>query len=238
VKRSSRSPKSNSKLVRSISVKQAQAFDRKAQQKLGIPSIILMENAGRGVAEEALKMGNRKWEIGNGMRVAVVCGMGNNGGDGLVAARHLLNAGIKVQVHLVGRISKLKPDPKINLNILRKMGQKIVKVRSVKDLKGIEKMDLIIDAIFGIGLSSEVREPYASIIDLLNRSGKPILAVDVPSGLDADTGKVLGSAIKARRTVTFVASKKGFSKAGRYCGKIVIRDIGTVKGRMSGCLES
>ncbi|MFC1637445.1 NAD(P)H-hydrate epimerase [Candidatus Margulisiibacteriota bacterium] len=127
---------------------------------------------------------------------------------------------------MVGKFPKLKSDPKANLNILKKMGQKIVQVRSVKDLKGIKGSDLIIDAIFGIGLISNVREPYASIIDYLNRSKKPILAVDVPSGLNADTGEVFGIAVKAKRTVTFVASKKGFSKASRYCGRIVVRDIG------------
>jgi len=207
--------------MRPITVKEAQAFDKKAQSKLGIPSIILMENAGRHVAEEALKM------LGKKKQVAVVCGVGNNGGDGFVAARHLLNAGIKVSVLIVGKISKLKPDPKINFNILKKME---VEVRgNIMDYQGISgkiKGDIIIDALFGIGLRSEVGEPYASVINLMNKSGKPILAVDVPSGLDADTGKALGIAVKAKRTLTFVASKKGFAKARKYCGKIVVRDIG------------
>ncbi len=206
--------------MRSISVFQAQAFDRFAQEKLGIPSIILMENAGRSVAEEALKM------LRSGKKVVVLCGVGNNGGDGLVAARHLVNAGVKVKVYIVGKISRLKADPKTNLNILRKMGMRIK--RDVEGLRGMmrEGEGIIIDALFGIGLKSDVREPYASVVDLMNRSGKPILSVDVPSGLDADTGKVLGVAVKAKRTVTFVASKKGFSKARKYCGKLVVRDIG------------
>jgi NAD(P)H-hydrate epimerase len=197
--------------MRPITVKEAQAFDKKAQAKLGIPSIILMENAGRHVAEVALKM------LGKKKRVSVICGVGNNGGDGFVAARHLMNAGIKVSVLIVGKISKLKPDPKKNFIILRNM-----KAEFTKKIDG----DLIIDALFGIGLKSEVREPYASVIDLMNKSGKPILAVDVPSGLNADTGKALGIAVKAKKTVTFVASKKGFAKARKYCGKVVVRDIG------------
>ncbi len=205
--------------MRSLSVSQAQAFDRHAQVKLGIPSIILMENAGRGVAEEVLKMLRGK------KKVVIICGAGNNGGDGLVAARHLLNAGIKVKVCLMGKISKLKPDPKINLEILVRMEQKILKFPNA-----IEGSDLIIDAMFGIGLKSEVREPYAQIIDFLNKTGKPILAVDVPSGLDADTGKILGVAVRAKRTVTFVAPKKGFFRADgpKCCGRIVVRDIGVV----------
>lgn len=205
--------------MRSISIAQAQAFDRYAQEKLGIPSIILMENAGRGVAEEAIRMVRGKGYEGRG-KIAVICGVGNNGGDGLVAARHLLNAGIKVSVYLLGNISKLKADPKTNYNILRKMG-------TARILRKFPKhCDLIIDAIFGIGLKSDVRSPMSEVIDLMNNSCKPILAVDVPSGLDADTGKVLGVAVKAKRTVTFVANKKGFAKAKKYCGKIVVRDIG------------
>lgn len=194
-----------------LTVKQARAFDKFAQEKLGIPSIVLMENAGRSAAEVALKM------LGKKKKVVVVCGVGNNGGDGFVAARHLINAGVNVQVFVVGKISKLKPDPKTNYNILKKIG-----IKFTKKIDG----DLIIDALFGIGLRSEIREPYASIIELMNKSGRPILAVDVPSGLDADTGKVLGIAVKAKKTVTFVASKKGFVKARKYCGKIVVRDIG------------
>ncbi|KPJ68601.1 hypothetical protein AMJ44_06250 [candidate division WOR-1 bacterium DG_54_3] len=210
--------------MRSISVSQAQAFDRYAQEKLGIPSVILMENAGRSVAEEAMQMLRGKGSV------AVVCGVGNNGGDGLVAARHLFNAGVKTSIYLIGKASSLKPDPKTNLNILKKMKQNIIQIRLAKDLKGVKKADLIIDAIFGIGLSSEVREPYAGIIEYLNRSKKPILCVDVPSGLDADSGKILGKTVKANRTVTFVAAKKGFSKLDgpRVCGKIVVRDIGIV----------
>jgi hydroxyethylthiazole kinase-like uncharacterized protein yjeF len=208
----------------SISVSQAQVFDRLAQEKFGISSLILMENAGRNVAEEALKMLRGK------KKVAIVCGVGNNGGDGLVAARHLLNAGINVKVYLAGKISKLKPDPKINLNILKKMRQKVKIVKYLKDIKGIGKANLIVDAIFGIGLKSEVRKPISDIIRYLNQSKKPILSVDVPSGLDADTGRVLGAVVKSNRTVTFVAAKKGFSKVEgpRFCGKIIVRDIGIV----------
>jgi NAD(P)H-hydrate epimerase len=209
--------------MRPISIAEAQAFDRYAQEKLGIPSIILMENAGRSVAEEALKMLRGK------KKVAVICGVGNNGGDGLVAARHLLNAGVKVNVYIIGKISKLKADPKTNFKILKKMKQGIISSRKPETKRlGFQGYDLIIDALFGIGLKSEVREPYALVIDLINKAGRPILSVDAPSGLDADSGKVLGVAVKAKRTVTFVASKKGFSKAAgpKYCGKIVVKDIG------------
>lgn len=216
-------------MQRSISVRQAQAFDLYAQNKLGVPSILLMENAGRGVAEEAMGMGRGVRDEGCG-KVAVICGTGNNGGDGFVAARHLLNAGLKVKVYIVGSKAKLKSDPKTNLNILLKMGQKVKWVRSVKDLKPIKGSGLIIDALFGIGLNSPVTGLYRDVIELMNNAGCPILAVDVPSGLDADNGKVLGVAVRAKRTVTFVAPKKGFirEEGPKRCGKIVVRDIGVV----------
>lgn len=210
--------------MRQISISEAQAFDLFAQKKLGVPSLILMENAGRGVAQEALRM------LCGKKRVAVVCGMGNNGGDGLVAARHLLNAGMKVKIYLLGQSSKIKSDPKINLNILKSLGQRIFWIKQASELKLIAKNDLIIDAIFGIGLKQEVLEPLAEIINFLNQTHRPILAVDVPSGLHADSGKVLGVAINAHKTVTFIAPKKGFFRAAgpAHCGKIVVKDIGVV----------
>lgn len=200
-----------------LTVKQAQAFDKFAQEKLGVPSIVLMENAGRSVAEVALKMIRRRRR--QRRRICIVCGVGNNGGDGFVAARHLINAGVNVQVFVVGKISKLKPDPKINYRILKKM-----KAKFTRKIEG----DLVIDALFGIGLNSIIREPHIRVIRAINNSRVPVLSVDVPSGLDADAGEVMGIAVKAKQTVTFVASKQGFSRAAgpKYCGKLVVRDIG------------
>ena len=141
-----------------------------------------------------------------------------------MAARHLRNAGVKVKVFVVGSKSKLKRDPKINLNILQKMGQGIVWVKSVKDLKGIEKCGLIIDALFGIGLRSPVAGLYLKTIEYLNKTGIPILSVDVPSGFN------MGIAVRPARTVTFVAVKKGMTSAN--CGKIVVKDIGIAARRL------
>ena len=200
--------------MKSISVAQAQAFDRLAQEKFGVPSIVLMENAGRSVAEEALKMLGRK------KNVTIVCGVGNNGGDGLVAARHLLNAGKKVKVLIVGDKSRLKPDPKANLGILLKMKAKFV--------RNLPKTNLIIDAVFGIGLKARVSGPHYNVIKRINRAKEPVLSVDVPSGLDADTGKVLGIAVRPKGTVTFVAAKKGMNS--RNSGEIIVRDIGMRRG--------
>lgn len=200
--------------MKTLSVAEARDYDKYAQDKLGIPSLTLMENAGRGVAEEAIR-----FLAGKKGRIAVVCGTGNNGGDGFVAARHLLNAGYPVDIYLIGKSSKLKPDAEINHQLLIKMGQKINYFRDVP------KAELIIDAIFGIGINYQVKEPYLSIINALNGANLPIISVDVPSGLNADTGEIMGTAIKAVATVTFVAAKKGFAKAKAVTGEIIVRDI-------------
>lgn len=211
------------KLIEHIGVSQAKQFDKYVQEKLGIPSLILMENAGRNVAEVAIKMLHGK------KNVAVVCGAGNNGGDGFVCARHLLNQGINIKVYIVGDINKIKKDAEINLNIIIKMGIEInATAIAGKKIQDIKKSDLIIDAIFGIGLNSEIKEPYFSTIKFINETKIPVLSIDVPSGLDADRGVALGISVKAKKTVTFVATKIGFYKADgpKYCGTIVVRDIG------------
>jgi len=198
-----------------ISVAEAQEFDRLAQEKYGIPSIVLMENAGRSVAEEAK----------NAQEIVVLCGAGNNGGDGFVAARHLLNQGKQVAVFLLGEQEKVKAEAKTNLEILLKMGQKVYGIEDFK-LSGTE--DLIIDAVFGIGLNSDVREPYKTLFEKVNQAKIPVLAVDVPSGLNADSGKIMGTAIRATTTITFIAPKIGFTflDGPDCCGKVVVRDIG------------
>jgi NAD(P)H-hydrate epimerase len=201
--------------MKSISAAQARAFDRLAQEKYGVPSIILMENAGRSVAEEALKM------LGAQRRVVVVAGVGNNGGDGFVAARHLLNAGKEVALLIAGNRSRLKPDAALNLAILQKMP-------GYQDGADLAGADLIIDALFGVGLNAPAAGLARETIELILRSGKPVLAVDLPSGLNADTGEVMGAAVKALKTVTLIAVKRGMliGAGPEHCGEIVVRDIG------------
>ena len=217
--------------MRRLSIAAAQAFDRLAQEQLGLPAVVLMENAGRSVAEEALSWLKREGHV------TIFCGTGNNGGDGLVAARHLLNAGIKVAIYLIGDAAKLKTDPLLNHNILINMGQKIVQIKTTAGLKAVKKSALIIDAIFGIGLSSPVQGLQAEVINFINRTKLPVLSVDVPSGLDADTGQVLGVAVKATSTITFIAEKSGFSKvsARKICGRITIKDIGIGYNQIKRC---
>lgn len=203
-----------------VSVREMQELDRKAIAEIGIPSIVLMENAGRRVAEAAIDM----LAGVQGKKVAIFCGTGNNGGDGFVAARYLAGKGIEISVYIVGDSSRIKNDPLINLDILKKIGVRIAEISEPVEVEG----DIIIDAIFGIGLKGEVKEPARSIIKELNKKDLPVIAIDVPSGLDADTGEVLGVAIKAKKTVTMQFPKKGFylNKGPEYVGEVVVADIG------------
>jgi NAD(P)H-hydrate epimerase len=208
--------------VKSVSVVEMQELDRKTIEDIGIPSIALMENAGRCVAESVIDM------LGglSGKRIAVFCGTGNNGGDGFVAARYLKNHGISVDVYIAGEKSRIKNDPLANLKILEKLGVGIKEISSAKDIEA----DLVIDAIFGIGLKGEIKEPVRSIIADLNKRKRPLLSVDVPSGLNADNGEALGEAIKATRTVTMQFPKKGFylNKGPEYTGEVIVADIGII----------
>jgi NAD(P)H-hydrate epimerase len=184
-----------------------------------------MENAGRAVAEQTIKI------AGHRGKVAVFCGKGNNGGDGFVAARHLMAKGIKPDVFLAGNMTEVKNEAKINLEILLKIKQKITEVRE-KNMHLVEnkisKYDIIIDALLGVGLKGEVKGVIKRIIELINEAGASVLSVDIPSGLDATTGKALGICVKADKTVTFIARKHGMvlGKASGYCGEIIVEDLG------------
>ncbi|MBU0503511.1 MAG: NAD(P)H-hydrate epimerase [Candidatus Omnitrophota bacterium] len=213
--------------MKSVTVSQMKKLDALAIKRYGIPALILMENAGRTAAEEALKMLSKKGI----RRVAVFCGYGNNGGDGLACARHLINKSIQVSIYLIGQKKKFSEESGINYQIVRKMKQKLKIIRSVSVLgkfkKEIRKCDLIIDGIFGIGIKGKLDSFYQGLFNLLNKSKIPILALDIPSGLDADTGMPLGDAVYASKTVTFGLMKNGLTKkeAQKFTGKIVIGDI-------------
>jgi NAD(P)H-hydrate epimerase len=212
--------------MRTITIRQSREIDLKAASKYGMPVLLLMENAGRSVAEETLTQIQHKDKD-----VVVICGKGNNGGDGFVAARHLLAEGIGVKVFLAGKISDVRNEAKINLEILLKLKRKIIEV-DAKALPLIKKQLLksavIIDALLGVGVSGEVRGVYGDLIRLINASEAYVVSVDIPSGLDADTGKILGCCVKAQKTVTFLAKKRGMvsGAAPKYCGHIVVKGLG------------
>ena len=211
--------------MKTITTKQMQALDKRAIEHFGIPSIALMENAGFAFAREVLKeIRNKK------ARVCIVCGVGNNAGDGYVVARHLLNHGIKVRVCSVGKLSKLKGDVLLNCIILKNLKQKIVEVEKISAyvVRKIKRADIVVDAIFGTGLSRDVVGMFKDAICAINENSKRTYSVDIPSGLNGTTGKIHGVAIKAKKTITFQCAKTGLYKGeGLACaGRVVVVDIG------------
>ena len=209
-----------------LTVSQIQRLDKTAIEQYGIPSLCLMENAGWGVAREVL----RDFKSSKSARVSIVCGLGNNAGDGFVAARHLMNAKVKPDIFLIGDTKVLKEDAKINYQILRRCGYPMRVIQGIDKFfqKIIARSDTIVDAIFGVGLNREILDPFKSIIDFLNFSQKRIISIDIPSGLDGTTGEIYGVCVKAQKTVTFSYAKKGFFKkeGPKYVGEIVVVDIG------------
>lgn len=213
----------------SLTREEMRALDKKAIEEYKIPGIILMENAGRNVAEEVMKMIADPEKV----KVAILCGKGNNGGDGFVVARHLHNRDVPVNLFLVARISDILKDGDAgtNMQILLHMRLPVKELIDIADvhntLKELNNYTILIDAIFGTGLSGEVREPFRTLIRGVNSLNKPVISVDIPSGLDCNTGKVLGAAIKAAKTVTFAASKRGFYlKDGHgHTGEVIVTDI-------------
>ena len=203
-------------------------LDRRASEEFGIPSLILMENAGRGAAEVAAEMARPREGC-----VLVFCGRGNNGGDGFVLARHLANRGYDVRCHFAGRSAEVerRSDPGVNLEILRRMGIPITEhdepAQRDDMARSVGWASLLVDALLGTGLRGPVREPYSQLISFLNARRAPVLAVDIPSGLDCDTGEILGKAVHATRTVTFGAPKVGFGRGQgpELTGKVTVADI-------------
>lgn len=210
--------------MRYATAKEMEEIDRRAQDEFGISTLIFMENAGRGVYEEIKDM------LPKGKKVIIVCGKGNNGSDSFVAARNLMNNNIDFEIFLIGNPEELKGNAKTNCNILMKMGA-LVRMLSFESMeffiRELGYASLIVDAIFGTGLSREVGDPYGTVIEKTNESGKPVLSVDVPSGLDATSGKILGKCIKATKTITFTLPKTGFIKeyGPEYTGEVIIKDI-------------
>lgn len=205
-----------SRLIRQI--------DAAALQEIGMPGLLLMENAARGACEvlEAVKPQGR---------IIIVSGPGNNGGDGLAMARLLAANGIDSEVQLVRAGKSLTDDAQFNLGFLQKSG---INVREA-DEKNLQPVldvlspdDWIVDALLGTGIRGTLRSPFLEIVEAINHSSARVLSIDVPSGLDTDTGEPCGVAVRAEVTVTFVATKAGFrfSHASPYLGRVVVRQIG------------
>ncbi len=205
---------------------QMRAIDQKAIEEIGMPGIVLMENAGKVVFDEVMKMKDRF------DRVIILCGPGNNGGDGFVIARHLHNVKVPVRVFIIGKSSHIEGDALSNLNILKKLSIQIDEIFDgggfVKLEKSIRQGALIVDAILGTGITKQVHGIFSEVIDLVNEMADYILSVDIPSGIDADSGKILGTAINANKTVSLVIPKIGniMYPASDYNGELIVKGIG------------
>jgi NAD(P)H-hydrate epimerase len=199
--------------------------DRAAISDYGIPGVVLMENAARGLADHAMHMLAREGRA-TSRRVLIVCGSGNNGGDGYAAARHLHNSGVAVTLATLGQPAP-GSDAAINRDICQRM--KLDTQPMTQAMRGDSaRFALVIDAIFGTGLDREVTGDVANAIRWINSSGVAVLAADVPSGMDCETGMALGVCVKASATVTFVGLKVGFLQphAQELLGDVVVADIG------------
>lgn len=228
--------------LRYVTPDEMKRIDAFAINTVGIPGVALMENAGRAAFELAYNGLAR-----DGAPALIICGRGNNGGDGFVIARHLLNNSINTHVYVVGALSKIKGDARVNLRVLQKMGVPINRVtkKALPELSvRMKQAGLIVDALLGTGLSGEVTGMFREVITLINAAGRPVLAVDIPSGLDGVTGKPLGIAVVANATVTFQLPKKAFEnpRARNYTGQLKVVDIGIplhcYDDRMTGDLTS
>ncbi|MBN2000724.1 NAD(P)H-hydrate dehydratase [candidate division KSB1 bacterium] len=207
-----------------VTAAQIAELDKKCIDEIGIPGVVLMENAGRGIFQVALSM----LQDSTGKKVTIFCGPGNNGGDGFVLARFLLNAGAVVTTIILAPREKIKGDALINLKVLEKMACRPVFVNTIQDIPSI-KADLIVDALLGTGVKGAVSGIFAEAVEIINTCCCPVLAVDIPTGVQADTGAVCVPAIKADKTVTMALKKRGLLlPPGRHlCGEITVIDIGT-----------
>lgn len=203
-----------------VTREQSRELDQHLITKLGIPSLILMENAGRGATDVIER------EFPRARSLLVVCGLGNNGGDGLVVARRWLTRGKSVRVYLAGQPASLSCDARAEWDAYLAVGGELAAESDLE--QALVAADVIVDGLFGTGLSRAIAGANAELIRRINRAGKPIVALDLPSGLDANTGRVLGECVRATCTVSFGAPKRGaFTFAGSaFTGTVHCVDIG------------
>jgi len=222
-----------------LSRQQVRRIDSAAVEQLGLPGFVLMENAARGLCEVIHSTGS--WSA-----ITIVAGPGNNGGDGLAAARLLAadpSGRGKVQVLLIRGEKSLSADALTNLTILQRCGISVEEPSpesAAELIAGLPADSLLIDALLGTGVRGEVSAPFHRIIAAINRSHATKIAVDVPSGMDCDSGEPCGAAVRAEHTVTFVAAKPGLlTPRGReFCGCLHVKHIGVPAEWIVTCLQS
>ncbi len=211
--------------MKTLGREQVRRLDQRATSEYGLSGLVLMENAGRGVADLLCT-------LADGGRTIICCGKGNNGGDGFVVARHLDLRHVPVEVLCFADSAILTGDAAANYRVLAKSA---VPIRVFSGEPDATELDAtfsaaawIVDALLGTGSTGDPRPPLDRVIERINAAGKPILAVDLPSGFDCDTGRPAHPTIRATHTCTFVAAKPGFfvSGAAEYTGQLHIADIG------------
>ncbi len=221
-----------------LSRDQVRNIDRLAIERYGIPGVVLMENAGRNASAVILEQLRELSVPPEKSRVAILCGGGNNGGDGYVIARHLHNAGCVVMLYAASDPAKLSGDAAINYAIIKQMNLPLRRITTAAEFNAVfpelDDAHLLVDALLGTGFRGDVRPDLAAIITYCNQlqaKGKRVVAIDVPSGLDCDTGAPSNATIVADVTVTFVAAKRGFleDSAKEFLGTVIVADIGAPK---------
>ena len=212
-----------------ISSEQMYKIENIGHNKFGMKKILMMENAGFGIAEFILKkFKNKKLE---NFKILAICGTGNNGGDAMVAARHLASLNLNLKVILLGDPASIKTDEaSTNYQIINKMNRTIelVKLKNIdtKIKKEILDADIVIDGIFGTGIKGDILNPHLSIIKLINKSTGYVISVDIPSGLNPDNGETVSQCIKADTTITFHRIKSGLINNYQYTGNLILKKIG------------
>jgi hydroxyethylthiazole kinase-like uncharacterized protein yjeF len=221
--------------MRVVTPEEMAALDRAAIEG-GIPSLDLMERAGRAVAEQARDL----LSICSGKKICVIAAKGNNGGDGFVAARYLESWGAEVRVFFIGDDTGMTMDTAENRRRYLEAGGELVQSTGSQPEMGLSECELVIDAIFGTGFRGEAKGEFGEVIDTINASGVPVLAVDVPSGADAAKGAVPGPAVMAARTVTFAWPKIGLYlyPGAERVGELVVADIGIPHDLLATVVES
>ncbi len=221
---------------------QSRAVDEIAIREFGMLGLVLMENAGRNCAELILRFLEAKGEPITTSRILICCGKGNNGGDGFVIARHLAIAGADPTILLWAKPSELTSDAAANYQILAKSGSRFVFANAPEALSSMETVNhpptIIIDALLGTGATGPARQPYAQAINWINAQNATVIAIDLPSGLDSETGEPHPPTIRATHTLTFVGQKTAFQNpaAAEFLGQMHVIDIGVPQAVINAAL--
>lgn len=212
-----------------ISSNQMYEIENMGHSKFGMKKVLMMENAGFGVADFIIKKFKNK-PISK-LKILAICGSGNNGGDAMVTARHLTCSSINLKVIFLGDRSSIKTEEALtNFEIISKMNKTIELIMCSKVDTNVKKQilnaDIIIDGIFGTGIKGEIQDPHLSVIKLINKSKAYIVAVDIPSGLNPNTGEITSNVIRANTTITFHRIKLGLLTNKKYTGNLILKKIG------------